>query len=162
MQFSWLATTLKASFQSMRLLCFFVLVCASLGVSGEPQKLAVLPAEPQKFAASRTVNHSFTEVRSAVRTYLAEAKTTHPSFAEGAAEEKPNRFTQRWFDCAGAPPGALMGEIIVTPAPGPLVSTHLEVRTDATALQEKRSLERRRQRTTETLQEIIALLERKR
>src|SRR5207248_3963421 len=97
----------------MKIICCFVLVCASL----------CFAAEPQKFTVSRSLKRPLAEVRAAVLTYCVEAKTNNHSFSAGTPKDEAGRFTQSWFDCAGAPPGALMGEIIAMAEPGPIIST---------------------------------------
>ena len=117
--------------------------------------------QPQTFTESRVVQYSFDAVKAAVTNYCAAAKTNHPSVWIGGTQEKTGRFVQTWMDCAGAPAGALTGEIVVTREPGSLTSTRLEIRTGATATQDTTTDERRRERTKKALEEVIALLERK-
>ena len=117
---------------------------------------------PQTFTESRVVQHSFDAVKAAVTNYCSAARTNHSAlWIGGTHQEKAGRFVQTWIDCAGAPPGALMGEIIVTREPGPQTGTRLEVRTGATRTQNTNAAERRRKRTKKALEEIVALLERK-
>ena len=133
----------------MKIIYCFVLVCASL----------CLAAEPQTFTVSRSLKRPMTDVRAAVLTYCDEAKTNYHAWATLHAKDEPGRFTQVWMDCAGAPPGALSGEIIVTSESAG--TTRLEVQTGATLAQDKSSEEARRRRTTNTLAGIVAVLERK-
>ena len=117
--------------------------------------------QPQAITESRVVQHSFDAVKAAVTNYCSTAKTNHPGIWIGGTQEKAGRFVQTWMDCAGAPPGALTGEIIVTRELGPKTSTRLEIRTGATEAQDAAAAERRRERTKKVLEEIVALLERK-
>jgi hypothetical protein len=123
---------------------------------------ALSAAEPQKFSASRLVNRPIGDVKAAAQIYWREAKTNYPSLYFAEPMEEPGRVTQIWMDCAGAPPGALTGKITLTRELGPLTGTRLEVSTGATLLEDAQTAARRAQRTTNVLDGIILVLERKR
>ena len=134
----------------MKILTVSFLAAASLCAAGEPPT----------FTESRSIQRSFDDVKAAVSAYSSAARASHPAIWIGDTREEASRFVQAWMDCAGAPPGALTGEIVVTREPGPLTITRLEVRTGATRSQDETSAERRRARTKKTLEEIVALLKR--
>jgi len=130
----------------------FLLLCASIG----------LAAGPATFTASRSMKHSLTEVKAALQIYWTEAKTNHHGLSTLPAmmpTEQAGKFTLTWWDCAGAFPGALRGEVsFITDPSG---ATRLEVQTQATRPQDKASEEARLLRTVKMLDAIISILERK-
>ena len=130
----------------------FLLLCASVGFA----------AGPAQFTASRSVKHSLTEVRAAIQVYWTEAKTNHHDLVPTSAmmpTAQAGKLTLLWWDCAGAPPGALMGEISFITEPSG--TTRLEVKTQATLPQDKATEEARLLRTAKMLDSIISILERK-
>jgi len=121
-----------------------------------------LAGEPPRFTASRWLERPLAEAKLAAQTYWREAKTNYPSLYFAEPQEQPGRVTQMWMDCAGAPPGALNGRIILTSELGPLIGTRLEVWTTATLPEDAKTTQRRGERTTNVLEGIISVLERKR
>lgn len=130
----------------------FLLLCAS----------GVLAAGPATFTASRSVKHSLTEVKAAIQVFWTEAKTNYHDLGSMPAmmpTQQAGKFTLTWWDCRGAPPGALKGEISFITEPSG--ATRLEVQTQTSLPQDKTSDEARLLRTGKMLDAIISILERK-
>lgn len=129
-----------------------LLLCAS----------AALAAGPATFTASRSVKQSLTEVKAAIQIYWTEAKTNHHDLGSMPAmmpTAQAGKSTLTWWDCAGAFPGALLGEISFIAEPSGI--TRLEVKTQSTLPQDKASEEARLLRTAKMLDAIFSILERK-
>ena len=117
--------------------------------------------DAKNFTVSGSVERSFEEVKTAVQAYFTAARTKHPAIWVDDAKETAGHFVQRWMDCAGAAPGALIGEIVVKRSVVSTTGTQIEVRSGATRPQDKLAAERRRERTKKAMEDIIALLNRK-